>query len=53
MGQNVTKETEQAISNKSFDPTYQVEIVKLLGYDADVGVLRPIAVDSSGQIKVV
>lgn len=48
----VTKDTEQYISNKSFDPTFGVEMVKGLGYDSSSGVLRPIACDSNGYLKV-
>lgn len=52
MSQEVTKDSEQAIVNKSFDATYQVEQVEIVGYDADNNVLRPIAVTNTGLVKV-
>ena len=52
MAQETTKESEQAIMNKSFDPTYNVEQVEGVGYDGDASVLRPIAVDANGKLKV-
>ena len=53
MAQNDTKLTEQYIANRSFDPTFNVEMVEGLGYDSVNGVLRPIACDDTGQLKVV
>lgn len=52
MSQAVTTDTTQYISNKSFDPTYNTEIVEILGYDAVNGVLRPLAVTNTGLLKV-
>ena len=48
--QDTTKDSEQAVMNKSFDPTYQTQQVEILGYDS--GVLRPIAVTDTGLVKV-
>lgn len=50
MSQETTKDTEQYIGNKSFDPTFQLEQVILMGYDSTNNVMRPIAVDSSGNL---
>lgn len=47
-----TKETEQGLQNMSFDETFQVTQVELLGYDKDAGVLRRIKVDATGQLKI-
>ncbi len=52
MSQNVTKDTTQYIKNKSFDSTYQTSQVEAVGYDSAGGVLRPIATDANGQIKL-
>lgn len=52
MSQLVTTDSEQYIANKSFDETYQVEQIEILGYDADNEVLRPIAVTNTGLVKV-
>lgn len=51
MSQEITKDTTQYIANKSFDPTFGVSMVEAVGYDSVNGVMRPVAVDSSGQIK--
>ena len=50
--QQVTKDSEQYISNKSFDPTYQVEVALLVGEDSINNVLRRVQVDASGNLKV-
>ncbi len=52
MAQPITKDTEQYISNKSFDSDYNLEIVKGMGYSSDDTDYRPIAVDSNGKLKV-
>ena len=52
MSQGVTTDTEQYISNKSFDETFQIEIAEGVGYDSASGVLRPIACDANGYLKV-
>jgi hypothetical protein len=49
---NTTTNSEQEISNKSFGPTFGVEMVKGLGYDSVNEVLRPIGVDANGYLKV-
>jgi hypothetical protein len=53
MAQEVTKNSEQEIMNQSFDPTFNVQLVEGLGYDSVNLVLRPLAVDDQGQLKVV
>ena len=53
MAQGVTVDHEQHIDNKSFDPTYQLQQVVILGYDAVNGVLRPVSVDATGELQVV
>ena len=53
MTQETTKETEQYLQNKSFDPEFQVETAELLGHDLANNVLRRVAVNSSGYLKVV
>lgn len=50
MSQPVTTDSEQYIKNKSFDPTFQTSMVEAVGYDGSV--LRPIAVDATGQVKL-
>lgn len=50
---NPTDNSEQEISNKSFDPVFGVEMVKGLGYDSVNEVLRPVSVDANGYLKVV
>lgn len=47
-----TELTEQYITNRSYDPTYEVEMVELVGYDSASGVLRPLAVTDTGLLKV-
>ena len=51
--QPTTTDTPQYIQNKSFDPEFQVETAELLGHDLANNVLRRVAVDSSGYLKVV
>ena len=50
--QEVTKDTGQYIKNKSFDPTFQVETVELLGHDSTNNILRRIQVTDTGNVKV-
>lgn len=50
MSQETTKDSVQFIKNKSFDPTFQVSMVEAVGYDGSV--LRPLAVDATGQLKL-
>ena len=52
MSQGVTVDTTQYIANKSFDSTYQIEQVELVGYDSVNGVMRPLAVTATGLLKV-
>ena len=51
--QPTTKESEQELANKSFDPVFNVEIVEAVGFDSVNNVLRPIAVDDTGKLKLV
>jgi len=48
-----TELTEQYAMNRSFDEVFNIEIVKGVGYDSVNAVLRPIACDDTGQLKVV
>jgi pyruvate dehydrogenase complex dehydrogenase (E1) component len=48
--QQDTKDTEQSLINRSYDPTYNMEVALLVGEDAPV--LRRVQVNSSGYIKV-
>lgn len=50
---NVTKYSIQSIQNQSFDASFGVLSVELLGYDTTNNVLRRLAVDSSGLVGVV
>ena len=45
-----TKETEQAILNKSFDPSFDVLAFENLGYDASSGTLVRQATDANGNV---
>ena len=50
--QNDTKLTKQYIANRSFDPTFNMSQMELLGFDSVNNVLRPIKVDANGQVYV-
>jgi hypothetical protein len=52
MAQNDTKDTEQYMINRSYDPDYNVEAVLLVGEDSTNGVLRRLKVNSSGELEV-
>jgi hypothetical protein len=52
MSQQETTDTVQYIKNRSYDPTFDVETVELLGYDSDNNVLRRIVCDASGLVKI-
>ena len=52
MSQEITKDTEQYILNKSFDPDFNVSTAELLGHDSVNSVLRRIQVDASGNLKI-
>jgi hypothetical protein len=51
--QNLTKDTEQEIVNKSFDETFQVETAIAVGYDPVNDVLRPVLVNETGKLYIV
>lgn len=40
----------QELGNSTFDPTFGVKAVEILGYDSDNSVLRRILVDANGII---
>lgn len=50
MSQQVIKDTPQELGNKSFDPTFQLNTVEIMGYDSANNVMRPIAADANGNI---
>ena len=50
MSQNITTDTEQYMQNKSFDPTFGLQTVELIGYDVVNNEMRRVAVNTQGQL---
>lgn len=53
MNNQQTEKTSQNLENLSFDKTFDISARLLKGFDADNNVLRPIATDSTGQVKII
>lgn len=50
--QQKTAMSEQELGNSTFDPTFGVNAMELLGYDSGANVLRRVAVNASGNLSV-